>query len=159
MSKRTIPRLALATLSLGAACGSDGDGGGGNRDKKLLESAGQDATSERADAVADAVCKKFNECAPDEFRRDYTSVQACADDVDSYFNEIAGEDEICKDALLDYYGCFARLGCEAIADAQELDTEGDCDKLGRTAESLCVRDDDDDYDDYDYDDYDDYEDY
>lgn len=152
MSKRTIPRLALATLSLGAACGSDGDGGGGNRDKKLLEPAGQNATLERTEAVAEAVCKKFNECAPDDFRRDYTSVQECADEFGGYFNEVAAEDEICKDALLDYYGCFARLGCEAIADSAESDTAGACDELGRTAESLCMTD----YDDYDYDDYEDY---
>lgn len=153
MSKRTIPRLAIATLALGGACS---DSGGGNKQSaKALEPAGENATQARSDDVAEAVCRKYNECGPDDFRAEYTTVAECAQGLGDYLDDLGKGDKACKDAVLDYYGCIAKLSCKAIGSEDE-DEAGACYSLYVKADELCdfesesTDDEDYDYEDYDY---------
>jgi hypothetical protein len=96
LSKRTIPRVASASLVLGGGCG--GDGGG----------------SSVGDVTA-AVCDSLVGCGV------YDSAEACLDErgaeieanVESY-DELGGA--ACGDALLDYYDCLGAEFAEPVCD-------------------------------------------
>lgn len=149
MSKRKIPRLALAALTLGACAGGDGDGQGNPAALDALSGGSQDVSQERVDAVVAAMCSQLNECVPEEFSESYTSVDECEDAAREFLEDEG--DAACKDAMLDFYGCFTKLTCEA---ALGEDGAG-CETLEARVDEKCDYDDSDyDSDDYDSDDYD-----
>ena len=136
MSKRTIPRLAIATLALGGACDDD------NQGDVSLKAGGQNVSKDRIDDIAAAICKHYNECEPDNFRGAYTSVSECqqlytadlGDTIDSALSLA------CSDAVLDYYGCLAQLSCKAFASQGE--EKGPCSELYVKVSDLCDFEDD-----------------
>ncbi len=142
MAKRSIPRLALAALTLGGACGGDGKNSGNDAAKNdALEPAGQDATATRTDIVTKALCETSRQCAPADFKETYTSLDDCAKSLNDFFDDVVKDDEVCKDALLDYYGCIAKLSCEAGADDQSDELAG-CETLYDKADEVCDLEDD-----------------
>lgn len=143
MSKRKIPRLALAALTLGACASGNGDGEGNPAALDALSGGGQDVSQERTDAVVAAMCEQFNECDPSAFDEYYASPQECAASVRELIEDEGRDNVACKDAMLDYFSCFTKLSCEVLESE-----ESDCDTLGDRVDEKC---DSDDYDDSDYD--------
>ncbi len=134
MSKRSIPRFALATLTLGGAC-SDGGGGKSVRPDSL-QPPRTEATTTSRDDVATASCELTRECAPADFRESYTSIDECAQAFSSWVDDAAKGDQACENAILDYYGCFAELGCEAIESGED-DAVAACDDQYSKLLDLC----------------------
>ena len=124
-SRLRIPEWALATLVLGGgSCGDDSGGGG------LGGSAGTDVSASRIKQVAKGVCSWEVRCADEEAAQE----DACVAESVSYLTEISGTDEICADAMLDYYGCYASLACDVTDD--EFDAK--CGALADAFEQACA---------------------
>jgi hypothetical protein len=106
MPKVRIPSVALATLVLG--CGDDGDK--------------NDVSDARIERVAKATCEQAKACEA-EFDE---PVEDCTESYAEYFAaEINGYSTGCKDAILDYYECYAELSCDELDAADDEDEEGE----------------------------------
>jgi hypothetical protein len=152
-SKLRIPRVALAVLVLGGACGDDetdddedgdagsGDAGGGHdgHDAGDERDAGGDAgggndvdvSDSRIQRVASDFCEQGFACDVEEVVGNFDDVAACVADSVTYWQdyvEARGED--CIDSQLDLYACAALLSCGE-------DVEDRCSELIETTGELC----------------------
>jgi hypothetical protein len=154
-SKLRIPRVALAVLVLGGACGDDesdddeggdagsGDAGGGHdgHDAGDEHDAGGggdagggndvDTSDSRIQRVASDFCEQGFACDVEEVVGNFDDVAACVADSVTYWQdyvETQGED--CIDSQLDLYACAALLSCGE-------DIEDECSELIETTGELC----------------------
>ena len=103
-----IPRVALVTLTLGAACGGDdGDGGGSG--------GGTDVSEKRIEAAIEGFCTQSEKCGALS-----DTVEACVSQYNDYVEygiDTDGTD--CGDAMLDFLECYANLACDADDDCED----------------------------------------
>lgn len=116
----------------GGACGDDKDDKGGSSSGG--SDSGIDTSASRIAAVSRALCQQYAECYADGFKEYYDSIDDC---VRSYQEDVptieTDEDKACLDALLDFYSCYAELGCDA-------EDEPACDELDEKSDELCPDD-------------------
>jgi hypothetical protein len=134
--KHRIPQMAVAALLLGGPACGDSDGGG----TPGGSTSGVNVSSSRIESIAKAICAQFSQCAPSEFKSQYSSVAECTESYTSEFEptgDLSSEQKKCFDAYLDLYACITQLACDDVDNA---DPDGKCDDASDKVSELCPDD-------------------